>query len=66
MKIFIKTIIICNLFALLSYNISAQEIPKILNAGNASDETYLPDFSYAGYHNGELEVPDNEGQIISA
>lgn len=66
MKIFIKAIIICNLIALLSNNISAQEIPKILNAGNASDETYLPDFSYAGYHNGEVEVTDNEGQIISA
>ena len=31
-----------------------------------SDELYVPDFSYAGYHNGLKEIPTHNGTIVHA
>ena len=31
-----------------------------------SDELYVPDFSYAGYHNGLKEIPELSGTIVHA
>lgn len=35
----------------------AQDLPEILSAETSTDETYLPDFSYAGYGFGVGEIP---------
>ncbi|KRD09000.1 hypothetical protein ASE21_14210 [Flavobacterium sp. Root901] len=40
----------------------AQEIPKIIT----SKTDYLPDFSFAGYHFGESQIPKANGKIINA
>ncbi|SHH61486.1 DUF4955 domain-containing protein [Flavobacterium defluvii] len=42
--------------------ILAQEIPKIIT----SKTNYLPDFSFAGYHFGESQIPEINGKIINA
>ncbi|AWK06506.1 hypothetical protein HYN56_20675 [Flavobacterium crocinum] len=42
--------------------ILAQELPKIIT----SKTNYLPDFSYAGYHFGESQIPEVTGKIINA
>ena len=42
--------------------ILAQELPKIIT----SKTNYLPDFSYAGYHFGERQLPESNGKIINA
>ncbi|TBN03666.1 hypothetical protein EYD45_09115 [Hyunsoonleella flava] len=44
----------------------SQELPNILQSKSISDNNYLPDFSYAGYHNGEKEIPEFIGTIIDA
>ncbi len=41
----------------------AQQTPKILTDSKAN---YLPDFSYAGYHFGESQIPVVQGKIINA
>src|SRR6218665_1285274 len=43
----------------------SQELPKILNAQQKTT-TYLPDFSYAGYHFGESNLPESQGKIVNA
>ncbi|MFZ0595877.1 MAG: hypothetical protein WAM46_02760 [Flavobacterium sp.] len=53
-------IICCNLF--VNSIAMAQELPKILQ----SKTNYLPDFSYAGYHFGESQIPESQGKIINA
>jgi hypothetical protein len=53
-------------FLALPITTFAQEIPDILNKNKVTDENYLPDFSYAGYHNGEEELPQEAGKIIYA
>lgn len=40
----------------------AQEIPRIIT----SKTDYLPDFSFAGYHFGESQIPEANGKIINA
>lgn len=50
----------------LHLNILSQELPKILTSEKTSDENYLPDYSFAGYHNGEVEIPNSEGKIVLA
>ncbi|MBE8726188.1 hypothetical protein [Flavobacterium hungaricum] len=51
------------IFCSLVVNITmAQEIPKILS----QKTNYLPDFSYAGYHFGESQIPKSQGKIINA
>lgn len=44
----------------------AQKLPKILNQSPTSDIGFLPDFSYAGYHNGEKDLPNFTGKIVYA
>lgn len=39
--------------------------PAILSHGTISDVTYLPDFSYAGYTNGNHAVPKATGTVIA-
>jgi hypothetical protein len=51
------------IFCSLVVNITmAQEIPKILS----QKTNYLPDFSFAGYHFGERQIPESSGKIINA
>ncbi|OIV40275.1 hypothetical protein [Flavobacterium johnsoniae] len=51
------------IFCSLVVNITmAQEIPKILS----QKTNYLPDFSFAGYHFGESQIPESSGKIINA
>jgi hypothetical protein len=45
---------------------SAQEIPKIVSDKSTIEENYLPDFSFAGYYNGEKEISRTIGKIILA
>lgn len=54
------------LIAMYSTNTTAQELPGIIKNKTVSDSTYLPDFSYAGYHNGEQQIPEGDGKIINA
>ncbi|QOD60957.1 hypothetical protein H9I45_00525 [Polaribacter haliotis] len=49
-----------------STSIFGQNIPKIINNKKVQKENYLPDFSFAGYHNGEKEIPTSKGKIILA
>jgi hypothetical protein len=54
------TLICCSLF--VSSIVMGQQTPKILTD---SKTNYLPDFSYAGYHFGESQIPVSDGQINS-
>ncbi|MNQ20253.1 Pectate lyase superfamily protein [compost metagenome] len=54
-------IICCSLF--VSSIVMGQQTPKILTD---SKTNYLPDFSYAGYHFGESQIPKSTGKIINA
>ncbi|WP_291148477.1 DUF4955 domain-containing protein [Flavobacterium sp. UBA7680] len=55
-----QTILIsCSLFM---NAVLAQETPKIIT----SKTDYLPDFSFAGYHFGESQIPEANGKIINA
>ncbi|KLT69315.1 hypothetical protein [Flavobacterium sp. ABG] len=51
---------------LIPLNAISQQLPKILNTQQKSVTTYLPDFSYAGYHFGETNLPEVQGKIINA
>ncbi len=44
----------------------AQNFPEILESKKEIKENYLPDFSFAGYHWGEKQIPENRGRIISS
>ncbi|WP_241910419.1 hypothetical protein [Pseudotamlana carrageenivorans] len=44
----------------------AQNIPKILQNNSVNDLNYLPDFSFAGYYNGEGDISKSKGTIIKA
>ncbi|WP_282041781.1 hypothetical protein [Winogradskyella flava] len=44
----------------------AQELPRMLEEKSNEDDKYLPDFSFAGYHNGEVEIPMNVGEVFYA
>ncbi|MGB5720155.1 MAG: hypothetical protein WBM34_05615 [Woeseiaceae bacterium] len=41
-------------------------LPAILSDETIRETTYLPDFSYAGYSNGVLDVPEATGIIVKA
>lgn len=57
-----QTIIIC--CCLFANGVAmTQELPKIITSPKTN---YLPDFSFAGYHNGEASLPDFQGKIINA
>jgi hypothetical protein len=57
-----QTIFICCSLFVNSIAFS-QQTPKILTD---SKTNYLPDFSYAGYHFGEKNIPEVQGKIINA
>ncbi len=57
-----QTILICCSLFVNSIAFS-QQTPKILTDSKAN---YLPDFSYAGYHFGEKNLPEVQGKIINA
>ena len=44
----------------------AQNIPKIISDEDVTFEHYLPDFSYSGYHNGEIGLPNAYGKVYNA
>lgn len=44
----------------------AQSGPDILFNTKVIRENYLPDFSYVGYHNGEIDLPKTIGQVFHA
>ncbi|GAL68017.1 hypothetical protein [Jejuia pallidilutea] len=44
----------------------SQEIPEILQNKTINDNNYLPDFSFAGYHNGEKVIPELVGTVVYA
>jgi hypothetical protein len=51
--------------AFITVNTVAQDLPKLLSESKNS-EKYLPDFSYAGYHNGEINIPIVSEKIVNA
>ncbi|GIQ61093.1 hypothetical protein Flavo103_42280 [Flavobacterium collinsii] len=57
-----QTILICCGFFVSGF-VFSQQAPKILND---SKNNYLPDFSYAGYHFGESQIPETSGKVINA
>ncbi len=44
----------------------SQNMSFIHSGINVNDENYIPDFSYAGYHNGNKQIPDFTGTIVDA
>jgi len=56
-----QSLIIC--FSLFVNSIVFSQTPKIFTD---SKTNYLPDFSYAGYHFGESQIPEAAGKIINA
>lgn len=60
------------LFAILYFSLGlstfiyGQNIPEILSSKKIAQENYLPDFSFAGYHNGEKDIPRTAGTIVNA
>lgn len=49
---------------LLASSSSAAELPAILDSDRAAGSPYLPDFSYAGFGNGESALPVAGGTVI--
>ena len=43
-----------------------QQLPQIITDKKTASQNYLPDFSYAGYHYGEVKLPQKTKQIINA
>lgn len=39
-------------------------VPEVLSIEEGTDRTYLPDFSYAGYHFGEKEIPSEFEHVL--
>lgn len=60
------TNIIIAIFSFYQITIFAQNTPEIISNKKVISENYLPDFSYAGYHNGEKKTPKNNSKIILA
>ncbi|SHG46207.1 hypothetical protein SAMN05443549_104138 [Flavobacterium fluvii] len=63
-KVIIYAFFIAILFSFNS--LSSQELPEIITNKKIAGQNYLPDFSYAGYHFGEVKIPQKTGQIINA
>ncbi len=63
---FKKNIITSVFILMVSFNFFAQDIPEILSNKKIQKENYLPDFSFAGYHNGEKEISKTKSKIIYA
>ncbi|MGB5417360.1 hypothetical protein [Algibacter sp.] len=62
----IRAIVVWICIVLASTNMYAQSSPEILFNKKIAQKNYLPDFSYAGYHNGEIAFPDKDGKVINA
>jgi len=60
------TNIIIAIFSFYQITIFAQNTPEIISNKKVISENYLPDFSYAGYHNGDKKTPKNNSKIILA
>ncbi|MDP5077383.1 MAG: hypothetical protein NWQ19_04780, partial [Nonlabens sp.] len=45
---------------------AAQQVPEIWSNKKIAARHYLPDFSYAGYQNGEKEIPKESQSTILA
>jgi hypothetical protein len=61
--------LLCGTFAafLLSSNsLFSQELPQIISNKKIASQNYLPDYSYAGYHFGEVPLPQKTEQVINA
>ncbi|PRP68305.1 DUF4955 domain-containing protein [Nonlabens agnitus] len=50
----------------LGFEMTAQVTPEILRSKDVIKSVYLPDFSYAGYKNGEEQIPTATGTVIQA
>jgi hypothetical protein len=64
-----KKPIVCFIIVVFSFfedTIFAQDIPEIISNKKIIAENYLPDFSYAGYHNGEEKIPEKTSKVILA
>ncbi|MEN3322422.1 DUF4955 domain-containing protein [Mariniflexile soesokkakense] len=67
-----KTTIIRFLLLALSFsiisntNVLSQALPKIIGDKATIKQNYLPDYSFAGYHNGELQILNKDAHIILA
>lgn len=44
----------------------SQEIPQIISQKEVSSQNFLPDFSYAGYHFGNIKIPIINEKVILA
>lgn len=62
--VIISTAFVAILFS--SNNLFSQELPKIITNKEIAAQNYLPDYSYAGYHFGEVKIPEITTQIINA
>lgn len=62
----VSKLFFCSVLSVVPISIFAQQIPDILRSKNNMDDNYLPDFSYAGYHFGEMDIPNKTGRILYA
>lgn len=60
----IRIILIAIFPSILGLN--AQDLPQIITDKVTFSHNYFPDYSYAGYHNGEISIPKKASQIIYA
>lgn len=58
--------IIIVVFSFIQNIIFAQNLPDIITNKKIISANYLPDFSYAGYHNGEKKISENNSRIVLA
>lgn len=66
MIFFTKPYSLISIAFLISNTAISQELPKIIGDKNTTKEVYLPDFSFAGYHNGEKSIPNLTKTIVLA
>lgn len=66
---FNQCILMCLTFAgfLVSSNsLFSQQLPQIITDKKIAKQNYLPDYSFAGYHFGEVPLPKKTEQVINA
>ena len=53
---------------ILFFSISSfsQNLPQIITDRKIASQNYLPDYSYAGYHFGEVQLPKKTEQVVNA
>ena len=56
----------CVVILFSSSHLSSQNLPQIITYKKIAAQNYLPDYSYAGYHYGELNLPQKSEHIINA